>query len=170
MQSSKYLERFRSLSPEAYELVGDCLLVEKIPIAERKTKSGLILEAGRGERARETTSSDVPTFVHVVAVGKGYYDDETKQDVPLNVSVGDIILIGAHSVRWFSDMDISDYQAYEIGLTREQEIKLRFSGQAAYERAFADLSKSPEEKVEERQGCDHHTDVCLTCAGRKQGF
>lgn len=138
MKPSKYLSRFHEI-PDL-SLIGDCLLVERVAVEERKTASGLILNAGRGESSRSQVSSDLPTFVHVLAVGKGYYDDDTKEDVPLDVKPGDIILVGNHSVRWFSDMDISDYTQYEIGLTREQEITLKFSGKEDYDRTFAQLA------------------------------
>lgn len=150
MQPSKYLSRFRTLPDDAMALIGDSLLVERVPIEEKRTSSGLIKSADFGaQSARNNIKTDLPVFVHVVAVGKGYYDDETKEDVPLDVKAGDIILVGSHSVNWFSDMDIPDYQAYEIGLTREQEIKLKFSGKEAYERAFAYLAPRTETQVGE---------------------
>lgn len=149
MQQSKYLARFQTLPTEAMTLIGDSLLVERVPIEEKRTSSGLIKSADFGaNHARNSIKTDLPVFVHVVAVGSGYYDDETKEPVPLDVKVGDIVLVGSHSVNWFSDMDIPDYQAYEIGLTREQEIKLKFSGKEAYERAFAYLAPRTETQVE----------------------
>lgn len=148
MRSSKYLERFKTLPAEAMQLIGDLVLVERVPVEERRTAGGLIMSAGIGEKARSTIKADLPVFVHVLAVGKGYYDEEGKS-TPLNVRVGDVILVGAESVRWFSDMDIPDYQAYEIGLTREQEISLRFEGEEAYKRAFAYLAPRTEAQVPE---------------------
>lgn len=146
MQPSKYLERFKRLPPDVFVLIGDLVLVERVPFEERKSAGGLILNAGQGEKARSTVKADLPHFVHVLAVGKGYYDEE-KGDVPLDVKQGDIVLVAPESVRWFSDLEIPDYQQYEIGLIREQEVNLRFAGKEAFDKAFGYLAPRTEPQV-----------------------
>lgn len=152
MEPSKYLERFKKFAAEGkehFQLIGDGLLVEQIPMKEKKTASGLIVNVEGHGKFKNTLAADAPVFVHVVAVGEGYYDEEGGKDVPLNVKVGDIALVGAVSVKWFSMMDIEDYQPYEIGLCREAEIKCIFRGKESYDRALALLAPATEKKVEE---------------------
>lgn len=151
MKPSKYLNRFQNMSArykEDYQLIGDCILVEKIPQEERKTQAGIIVRAGMNERAKDTMSTDVPSFYYVLAVGEGYYKEDTQESVPLNVKPGDIILVGNHSVRLFSDLDIQDYQSYDIGITRETEATLIFRGQEAYSRVFGALNPTIEQQVQ----------------------
>lgn len=143
MKESKYLERFKGMPEEDMSLIGDYLLVEKIELEERKTTGGLIVNHHQIANYKNTTIMDLPVFVYIVAVGKGYYDEETNEPVDLTVSAGDICLVGSSSVRWFSDMEINDYQSYELGLTREAEIKLVFKGKKGYEKAMQQLNNKP---------------------------
>ena len=87
-------------------------------------------------------------MVIVIGVGSGYYDEDTKASVPLNVKPGDIGLVGAVSTKWFSDLPIGDYKPYEIGLSREEEIKWLFKGSEGYKRAFEILNSGVGAKVE----------------------
>lgn len=141
MKPSRYLQAFKSLElSDSHQLIGDTLLVERIPIEEKKTASGLIMSTTTGTKQVGSINADLPIFVHVVAVGKGHYDPETGEDIPLGINAGDIILVGGNSVRWFSMMDIDGYQPYDIGLSRESEMQLRFKGLEAYNSYFATLN------------------------------
>jgi co-chaperonin GroES (HSP10) len=151
MEKSKYLDRFQLMAKEAkeaFQLIGDYILVEKIPVKEKKTAGGIILSLEDNGRQKNSLAQDLPTLVRVILVGEGYYDDETKSPIELNVKPGDIGLVGALSTKWFSDLEISDYKPYEIGLTREEEIKFLFRGQEGYERAFGLLNQGVKTQVE----------------------
>lgn len=150
MEASKYLKRFEKLVAEGaqtFQLIGDYILVERIHIKEKKTAGGIILSLEDNGKQKNTLSQDLPTLVRVIAVGEGYYDDENKSSVPLNVRPGDICLVGSVSTKWFSDLDIADYKPYEIGLSRDEEIKMLFKGQEGYERAFGLLNSGIEAQV-----------------------
>jgi co-chaperonin GroES (HSP10) len=133
---SKYLSAFKAmkeqLSPQ-YELIGDCILVEELPKEEVKTKSGLILESG-GARKVDGLDMNKPLFVRVLAVGEGYYDETTGNEIPLNVQVGDIILVGRIGVNFFSTFcGLVSETGNQIGLSRESEIRMRFKGEEGYQ-------------------------------------
>lgn len=151
MRSSKYLERFSSLKGEASDafiLIGDYLLVEQITLEEKKTTSGLILNHGSSMGThRNSTEADLPVFVYVLAVGSGYYDEETNEPVDNTVSPGDICLVGRNSVRWFSDLEVMDYMPYEVGLTREAEIQLVFKGKEGYQKVINCLNSGIKKEV-----------------------
>ena len=137
MLPSKYLEAFKTakeLAGNFYELYGDALLVERVPEEEVKTSSGLIMSSGKANQIG-TIAENKPFFVHVLSVGAGYYDEDGK-DVPVSVQPGDIILIGVNSVKWFSYLEIPNYESFSVGLTRESEIQLKFKGQEAYKKFF----------------------------------
>lgn len=154
MITSKYLSRFAHLTTEgaaSFDLIGDHILVERIPVTEKRTSSGLILSLDSGKDQKNSLSADLPIMVIVVAVGKGYYNDDTGASVPLNVKPGDIGLVGSVSTKWFSDLPIGDYKPYEIGLSREEEIKWLFKGLEGYERAFDLLNSGIKAQVEQGQ-------------------
>jgi co-chaperonin GroES (HSP10) len=137
MQASKYLEAFKfakEQTVDGYQLYGDSLLVERVPEEEVKTSSGIVLATSVKNQVG-TIAENKPHFVHVIDVGPGYYDADGK-DVPLSVSPGDIILVGVNSVKWFSHMEIPNYEPFSIGLTREAEIQLKFKGHDAYRKYF----------------------------------
>lgn len=141
MLPSKYLEAFKSAKEQAgdvYELYGDALLVEKVPEEEMKTSGGIYI-ASNVKNQIGNISDNKPFFVHVLAVGQGYYDVDGK-DVPVSVQPGDIILIGVNSVKWFSQLEIPSYESFSVGLTRESEIQLKFKGQEAYKKFFEAVS------------------------------
>jgi co-chaperonin GroES (HSP10) len=150
MTSSNYLDQFKAMASEsadAYELYGDCLLVEKLKEPERKIGS-IILATASGRV--DSFAQDRPHFVKVLAIGKGFYNEETGQDVPLSVAPGDIILVGPMSVKYFSMFgSLEAYEPDSIGITRESEIQLRFKGEEGYGQVFATLNKYAKKKVAE---------------------
>jgi hypothetical protein len=148
LESSRYISAFHGLDSEVkddLELIADAILVEFIPDPEVKTKSGLLLQTkeASNDNWRNSTAADKPVLVRALKVGKGYYDNDTDETIPLNCSPGDILLVGRQSTKWFSHFaGITDYSPNTIGLTRESEIQARFvGGDKAYEKVSATLNK-----------------------------
>lgn len=163
MKDSKYLEKFQKLASEGkvnYELTGDYLLVEKIPDEDFVTESGLIIATNFGGKQFNSIVADRPNWLRVLACGEGYYDTETDPDtgatieksIPLDVAPGDVILVSQVSVKYFSIFgELKGYEADRIGLTRAQDIQLKFKGKEGYEQAFRLLNSAPQAKVEPGQ-------------------
>lgn len=138
-----YLPAFKKLKKEGkdlYQLVGSALLVEKYEEPEVKSKGGIIM--ADGGTARENLGDAKTTWVRVLAVGEGYYDHETGKDIPIDVKPGDICLVGRISCQWFSRFGAVDgYSITQpIGITREEEIRLRLKGPKSYDKVFALLN------------------------------
>jgi co-chaperonin GroES (HSP10) len=149
--SRSYFERFTALTEvkESHELIADCILVEKLPEPERRTASGIIYGLDVKNQIG-TIAADRPHMVRVLAVGEGYYDEETGKTTPLNVKPGDVVLVSTSSVKWFSTFgDLRDYKPDTIGLSRESEIQWRFKGQDGFARVFEALNRGVEAKVGE---------------------
>jgi co-chaperonin GroES (HSP10) len=142
MKKSKYLDVFKSVEgSDDLVIYGDALLVEKIE--EEMVKelgNGVKLYLAESKTHKDSMASDKPVFVHVLAVGQGFYDGD--KDVPLTVRPGDIILVGQYSVKWFSHLEVEKYAPFEIGLTRESEVQMRFKGLEAYERYVGKINKA----------------------------
>ena len=141
MEPSKYINRFTNAGEmkESVELIGDCLLVEKIKDEELTTKSGLIIATS--SRQIGTFAENKPVWVRVLMVGEGYYDSETDTSIPLNAKPGDIALVGQVSTKWFSVFgELKNYEPETIGLTRESEIQLRFKGEDGFKTTFERLN------------------------------
>lgn len=132
---------------DSFDLIGDALLVEELPKEELKSKGGIIL-APQGKVSQvDGIEANRPTFVRVLAVGNGYVDSEG-ETVPVEANPGDIILVGRLSVNWFSTFGplVSSAQC-QLGITRECEIKLRFKGEAGYQKAYGILSEFNKENT-----------------------
>lgn len=147
---SKYYNLFQEvgkLQDKSFELIGNCLIVEKLPPEEIKSASGLIMAKGN-QHVRDGLFDNLPAFYKVLLVGSGYYDDDGKT-VPLNVQPGDIVLMGQHSVRQLSTFGpiVTDGTTI-IGLAREEDISLRFIGEEGYEVVCALLSSNMYNKHE----------------------
>lgn len=147
--STTYVKQFKALASNAsefYELIGDCILVEKTvedsDVREKTLAGGQKLYlADDRKHVVGSMKENRPIWVRVLAVGKGFYNDETKEDVPLNVNVGDIVLVSQMSTKWFSEFgEMQDYKPEWVGLTRESEIQLRFKGESGYNKAFEVLN------------------------------
>jgi co-chaperonin GroES (HSP10) len=136
MPVSKYLPYFvtnRAALTESAQLIGDIILVEKIKFPERRV-GGIILQ-DHSRNQLNTMMGDQPSFYRVLLPGAGYYDDETKADVPLDIDQGDIILTGALSVKLFSTfpgLETTDSDA--IGITRHADIQWRFKTEESFVR------------------------------------
>ena len=134
---SKYLEAFQAIETqcgELHELIGDGMYVEEVPEEEVKTKSGIVMASEVG-LVKEGFLESKPKQVIVLAVGKGFYNEETKEDVPLYVDPGDVITVPNMSVQWFNIfLGAVCAGNQRIGLVRECELKHRFKGIDAYEK------------------------------------
>lgn len=162
MKPSKYLEKVQRAVTEAkdgFVLTGNVLLVEKVPHEEVKTKSGLVLATHTGKDQVNSISANMPVFVHVLAVGSGFYDtvkdddgNDVGVDVPLDTKPGDILLVGQHSARWLSVFPIDNYEPFTVGVTSEAETQMRFRGLEAYGEFAKALNRQPENQVDGQGG------------------
>lgn len=141
MRPSRYLKAFTEAEKTQTPLFSDALWVERVPEEEKKTASGLIVGIQPTQKQIGTLAGDQPTFAHVLAVGRGYVDAEGN-DVALSVEPGNIVLLGTQSVKWFSMLDINNYDSYSVGMTRESEVQMKFDTLADYERYFARINES----------------------------
>lgn len=158
--NSKYLGAFEDAKAQCsglYNLTGDVLIVEKVQGQELKkdvmrhdgTKVQLHL-AGGTEKKIDGLDMNLPMFARVLAVGPGFYDPTDSDAAPIGCEVepGDIILIGRMSVNWFSVFgSLVSTSTNELGLTRESEVRMRFKGQAGYDKFFEALNQQLAPKV-----------------------
>lgn len=113
-------------------LVGDIILVSRLPKEEIKTASGLVITTG-GVKQINAFDSHVPQFVQVVAVGQGFYEGD--KSIPVDLEPGNIIEVAGHAVTWFSSFGIipdSKEQGTGIGITREAEYRIKFKNYTEY--------------------------------------
>lgn len=143
---SRYLAAVRLAESELAELLtGDLMLVEAIPKEEVKTSSGIIIASN--ERQVNSVKANLPHFVRVLAVGPGFYD-ESGAAVPLDTLPGAIIMIGDNSVKWWSHLPVTGYKPYDMGITSESEIQIKFKDDEAFRRVFGAINKGLETKVD----------------------
>lgn len=96
---------FKERVKEAFEksggtLVGDVLLIEHLPEQEVRSAAGIILASG--DRQLGAFDADRPHFIRVLAVGPGYYNDETKEEIPLEYEPGNVLLVPLTAVKYFT--------------------------------------------------------------------
>jgi co-chaperonin GroES (HSP10) len=142
---SDLVNRFKDIVNElgeSIQLIGDCVVVEKLPKREIKTSGGIVLSSVGHKR--QTTGFDIntPEFVRVLWVGPGYFDEEGK-DVPLEVEPGNIIEIGKNSVNWFSSfgsiiLDVEEGKG--VGICRPEH-RIKFNDYQSYEKFIKTFEK-----------------------------
>jgi co-chaperonin GroES (HSP10) len=118
---SKYLKQFSKLGPGDFPLRGNRLIVELLPKIEVKTKGGLVLATSLNDH-RTTTNENQADVAVVLAVGSGYYGDDGEA-VPMDVRVGNVILLTRFGVRAYSTFPgLTEYTAESIALCRESDV------------------------------------------------
>lgn len=122
---SKYLRFFEKLKeqrPNFYQLYGSRILVEILPEPEMKTASGLIV--GTASNQRTDTEENKFTAAVVLAIGAGYYDEESNEDVPLKVKLGQVVEVVRTSLRRYSTHPAlgSQFTKGDLATTRESDI------------------------------------------------
>lgn len=149
LADSRYFKRFQRLAAagrvngemEEYGnlmvLKGNTILVEKLPMVETRTKSGLIIVGG-GNSYKETHQDAVTKFGIVLMTGPGeVLEDGTVAE--MEVKPGDVILL-PQSVYWYSTFGtMADYDANSIGLTRDSAALMVFTD---YKKAFEVLNEA----------------------------
>jgi len=138
MLESKYLTQFQRLQTEGaelFELRGNRLLVEMLPEEEIKTASGLVMAKDVRQVRGSSIAQNEATVALVIYVGKGYYDDSTGEEVPLDVKPGDIILTSAMGLKYYSTFPgLQGYTQNSLALTTDDNIHAVIPGFVAYEK------------------------------------
>jgi co-chaperonin GroES (HSP10) len=132
IKPSVYKEAMDAAREFMPKMIGNILLVEKPDAEELKSEGGIFL-ASAGRQVN-STEANLPAFVHVLAVGPGYYDDTTLADVPLDTKPGDVILVGSLAVKWFSRLGAMKEKQFSIGVCLESDVQLRFGGYEQYKK------------------------------------
>ena len=142
---SKYLDRFNKVTEdkdtmEGVKLYGDKFLVEVISNDEIRSAGGLILETPSNQRS-DTNSLKAKIGI-VLMVGAGYYDDDTGEDIPLDLKPGNIVLLSDMGLRYYTTFPgILEYTAKGIALSRETEIHMKFEDADAFEKYQSKLNE-----------------------------
>lgn len=132
IEPSKYFKRFVELDMKEalsghFQLLGSNLIVEKIKQPEIKTAGGLIIAQSASQKM--TMHDKKASFVRVLRVGKGYYDPETNETIPLDTNEGDILLVSPESVTYFSAFGgLTNYEPETIGIMPENAALMRIKG------------------------------------------
>ena len=153
LPESKYLPFFKEHENwlRAHtELMGDILIVERIVFPEKKI--GSIYIADSKKQMVNGLTSELPTFFRVLYAGNGFYDDDTGEDVPLDIQRGDIILMAGIAVKvWstFPGLEVTDSDV--LGITKHGEIQWRWKGEEKFIEFLGSLNQSVKAQVEKRQ-------------------
>lgn len=150
LPQSRYLEYFianKDSIREQMEVIGNIIVVERIKMPETKTASGIIIAESFPKSQLNTLVADRPMFYRVLHVGEGYIDTDGN-DVPLNARPGDIVLLASASVKLFSSFPmVGSYETDSIGITRDEDVQIRYKGQEAFERFLSGLDSHAKAQI-----------------------
>lgn len=137
----KFTRMFSELGPQAV-LRGDALLVEILEEPEIKTESGLII-AEDPEQVRGGVNNNKAKVGRVIATGEGYYDPETKENIPLDVPVGAVVMHPPYSVVEYSTFPgLAGLTGNKLGIISEKEVAFYYSSLEAYNKAMGLLNNN----------------------------
>lgn len=136
----KAFSNLREKAADAICVRGSTIVVEIMEEEEIKTEGGIIIASDSDQR-RNNVEEHKALIGKVLLVGEGYYDAETKKTEPLEVQVGNIILLPKYSVSYLSVFPaLNGLTQNKIALVKEDQILMYFRGQDGYERAKAALN------------------------------
>lgn len=134
MEKTKYLQRFAKLADGPYKLPlrGNRLLLELLPKPEVKSKGGIVIATSLTDH-RSTTVENAADIAVVLATGEGYYD-ENGATVPLDLEVGNVVLISRFGMRTYSSFPgLNEYVADTIALARDSDVHAKWESLASFE-------------------------------------
>ncbi len=120
-----------------FTLTGDLVFIQMFD-EEITTKSGIVLQEDADQMIG--VNADKPTLGVVLMTGEGHYDDDTKEDVPLDVKPGDVVMVGKHAVKLISKF--GPVLLDKVGYIKADQIQMHFKGQDAFDKACDVLSKA----------------------------
>ena len=125
-----YTEQFNKVSAQ-FKLFGSKLLVEQLEMGEIKSKGGLILSAP--SHAKSNIKKQEPMVCIVLAAGEGYTGDDG-QPVPLTVKPGNVVILNANGVSFFSTLPgVPSYTEMKVGITTEGDVQMCFEGMESFD-------------------------------------
>lgn len=129
---SKYLKQFEAAS-SSIRLRGNRILIEPMPKEEIKSAGGLIMAAPETDH-RSTLEQNRASLAIVLAVGEGYYDEDTGADSPLDINVGNVVLVNAYGLRCYSSFPgVRDYTQDGIAMIRDSDVNAVWETVEAFE-------------------------------------
>lgn len=138
--TSKYLKTFQQVTPADLPLYGGRILIELIEPPEVKTKGGIYMAQGHKDNLQ------APTLGVVLALGSGYEEDG--KDVPIDLAIGEVVLVPDHAIRGYSSFPgLIDYTGGGIALARESDVIVSWKTIAAFEAYSAKINGGGNEDV-----------------------
>lgn len=140
---TKFLAKYKKFKSKG-RLNGDRLLLEVIDEAtEKKTKGGIII--AESEHIRSDFVMLKSTVAVVLEVGEGYFDPDTKEDIPLDTKVGQVVWVPSQSISFLTTVPGHGSALPEkcIALGSESQIIKSWDNISDYE---ADIKKFEEDK------------------------
>lgn len=149
LPASKYLPYFvnnKEKISSTLELTGDLLLVERVRFPEKRVGSIFIADSRKVMTGGFTT--ETPEFFRVLFVGKGYYDEETGKDVPLDINQGDIVYLPAASVKIWSSFPLLETTDSDVlGITRHGDVQIRWKSEKEFIEYLTGFNQAVKEEM-----------------------
>ncbi len=118
---SKYLKQMQQAS--RLTLRGNRIIVELLPKEEFKTTGGLILAAPKTDH-KSTLEANRLELGIVVKVGEGYFDEETGDDVAMDVKPGQVVALSRYGLRLLSNFPgFSNYEIDTMAICRDTDVQ-----------------------------------------------
>ncbi len=136
----KEFETLRELGQSTFVLRGATMIVEIQSKEEVKTKSGLIVSTP-GDHTRRSTEENRLDIGKVLMVGPGYWDEDTKSYIKLDIEVGAILILPQYLVQPISIFPgIARPTNNKLALVKDDAILAYYPTAEAFEQAKTKLN------------------------------
>lgn len=126
---------------ETFVLRGSTLIVEIVEPEELKTKGGIIIATSDNQIKGGSVAQGRLEIGRVLMVGEGYWDEEKKAFIPLDVSIGAIVILPQYSLQIISTFPgINRPTKNKIAMIKADQVLGLYRSPEAFEYAKQELN------------------------------
>lgn len=138
---TKEFNKLIELGSNVFVLRGSTIVVEILPDEEIKTAGGLVIATNSNHIRGNSVEAHKLKFGRVLMTGQGYWDEELKGYVPLDVKTGAIVILPQYSTQFISTFPgIQRPTENKIALLKESDLLGYYPSEDAYQTAKAALN------------------------------
>lgn len=137
----KEFSTLRELGSSTFVLRGSTMIVEILEEEELKTKGGIIIAAPEGHIKGNSVAQNKLQVARVLMLGEGYWDEKEEEFVPLDVSVGAIVILPQFATQFISMFPgIQRPTGNKLAMVKYDQILGLYKSPEAYELAKLKLN------------------------------
>jgi co-chaperonin GroES (HSP10) len=134
--------RLAELGSSTFVLRGSALIVEILPDEEIKTRGGIVIATDSRHTGGNSVEAHKLKVGRVLMSGLGYWDEEKKDYIPLDVKPGAVVILPQYSTQFISTFPgIQRPTGNRLAIIKESDLLAYYPSDDAFQTAKAKLNE-----------------------------